>query len=641
MRGLLIPGAALLLGAAAPPSSAPRPAAPRPAAHWHLEPDRALPPPPDAAETGRPVAPPMIAAAPWPAPRLFGQVASEVREGLIDRPAATATPFSVELWLSDHVNRPVGALLAGVDEGGQAAWTLGYFSAAGNDKFERGAALRFGPVELPDAGRPPWRRYLNHIVGTFDGRSWRLYHNGVLAAEAAGPPAPFRSVHLAGYLAAEPHMRLPDLVRDASFHQKALSAVEVAAAFTGRQSEIVAATRGGEPALRFTAGPHLTPPGNREQALLWETDHRAAGTIEWGETAALGQRTTFSAPDRLHRAVLSGLKPDTAYFYRVTARDDAGALLDSGMLSFRTMPAAGAPLVFAATADTQERPFVAFRLARNIWEQRPHFLLLAGDLVGGEEDERRWHWTDEYFTGIGTVAARIPVLAARGNGDVDVVDPAGDVRRFTNFDRYHNQPDKGLGYFVRRIGDADFFVLDGNLALGERLSPGFRSRQRAWLEAALKASNARWKILVHHQPAYSSDDDDYGDAHAGATTGGDPDIRKDFVDLYDRLGVDLVISGHIHSYERSWPLTAGAPGCGGVTYLQLGGGGGDRERPAPTSQPITAALLAEHHHALFRLWGGELELQVYDAEGRLRDQAHLIPRSEARRRCPATSRKRH
>ena len=43
------------------------------------------------------------------------------------------------------------------------------------------------------------------------------------------------------------------------------------------------------------------------------------------------------------------------------------------------------------------------------------------------------------------------------------------------------------------------------------------------------------------------------------TTGGDPAIRQDFVDLYERLGVDLVLSGHIHAYERTWPLLAGHP----------------------------------------------------------------------------------
>lgn len=612
-------------------------------AHWHLVPDHALVLPADHADTPVPPAPPMLAPPAWRAPRLFGQEASDRREDLVAAGAPITGPFSVELWLSDHVDRPVGALAAGTGPDGRAAWTLGYFSALGNGKFDHGASLRFGPIELhpgADARLAPWRRYLHHLVGSFDGTRWRLYHNGVLVGEAIAPAAPFTRVHLAGYLAAEPHMRLPDLVRDAWVHDHAYDADEAAAAFARRRAEIEQATRGGEPGLRFTAGPYLTPPGTTEQPLLWETNLPATGVIEWGEQAGFGHRIAFDAADRLHRAVLTGLRPETTYYYRVTARAADGTMIDSGTLAFRSMPPAGAPLLFAATGDTQERPFINHALAQEIWQQRPAFLLLAGDLVGGEEDERRWHWTDEYFVGLGALVSRVPVLAARGNGDVDMVDAATDLRVFTNFDRYHNQPDQGRGYFSRRIGDVEFFVLDGNLALHEQQEPGWRARQRAWLAQALAASTARWKIAVHHQPAFSADDDDYGDSYAAATGNGDAEIRKDFVDLYERYGVDLVLSGHIHSYERSWPLRGGKPGCGGVTYVQLGGGGGDPERAQPFASPTAAALYSGFHYALFRVTGDRIELQMFDVEGHLRDTAAISPHAEAERACAASSNRR-
>lgn len=611
-----------------------------PNAHWHLVPDYPLiiaADAPDDPDSVPPVAPPMVQPQAWPAPRLFGQSASDLKEDLVDLPTPVSRPFSVELWISDHVSRPVGALLGGVDADGKLAWSLRYFSALGNGKFDAGAAIGFGPLDIQpvagDTAVAPWRRYLHHLIGTYDGRTWRLYHDGVLVREAIGPAAPFERIHLAGYLGAEPHMQLANLVRDVWVHDHALSANEVRRAFAARQAEIEQATRGAEPGLRFTAGPYLTPPGTTAQKLLWETDHPAAATLDWGMTAKFDHHLAFDGKDRLHRATLDGLIPDTVYFYRITATDADGQRLDSGTLAFRTMPAPGAPLIFAAMGDTQERPFINARLSRIIWEQRPHFLVLAGDLVGGEEDERRWHWTDEYFTGMGPLVARVPVLAARGNGDVDLVDAATDKRVFTNFDRYHNQPDDGRGYYGYRISDADFFVLDGNLALRERQEPGFRARQRAWLADALARSTARWKIAVHHQPAYSADDDDYGDGYAGATTNGDPDIRKDFVDLYERYGVDLVLSGHIHDYERTWPIRNGKPACGGVTYLQLGGGGGDHEQPAPVHGATTAALYRGFHVGLFRLWQDRLDMQLIDSEGRMRDSLTLQPHAQALKQC--------
>ena len=158
-----------------------------------------------------------------------------------------------------------------------------------------------------------------------------------------------------------------------------------------------------------------------------------------------------------------------------------------------------------------------------------------------------------------------------------------------------------------------------------------------WAPRTLRASTARWKIAVHHQPAWSSDDDDYGDAYSGPTNAGDPEIRKDFVDLYERYGVDMVLSGHIHSYERSWPLLGGRPACGGVTYLQIGGGGGDHEHAMPVHGTTAAALYDGFHALVARLWKDRLELQMLDTEGRIRDAVTLAPRSVERQACGVTN----
>ncbi|MCW2416986.1 MULTISPECIES: metallophosphoesterase [unclassified Sphingobium] len=618
-----------------------------PTAEWHFAPDYTLIPAPDAPEQPvQSLAAPMIAPPAWVPPRLYGQTASEVPSDLTHFPVPLAGPFSMELWLNDHVNRPVGVLIGGRDATGSTRWSLGDMSRLGNDKFDHGASLVFGPVTLEPTTRDhrlaPWRAYLHHLVGTYDGNRWRLYHNGQLVGEAEGLAQSVTDLGIAGYFGAEPFMRLPNLVRDAAFFDRALTPAEVATLWTVRQTEITDASRGTEPGLRFTAGPYLTPPGTTEQKLLWETNVPASASLDWGKSTAFDHHQTFATADRPHRATLGPLQPDTVYFYRVRATGADGAATDSGTLAFRTMPEPGAPLVFAAIGDTQERPFINFRLSQLAWEQRPHFLLIAGDLIGGEEDERRWHWTDEYFVGMGPLIARVPVLAARGNGDVDVADPARDIRLFTNFDRYHNQPDLGpdgehRGYYSRVIGDAEFFVLGGNLALRERQAPGFRGEQRAWLASALARSTARWKIAVHHQPAWSADDDDYGDSYAGPTTGGDPEIRKDFVDLYERHGVDLVLSGHIHSYERSWPILNGKPACGGVTYIQIGGGGGDLERAMPVRSNTAAAQFRGHHVLLARLWKDRLELSMSDSTGAVRDLITLEPRSQVGLRCTQQS----
>lgn len=53
--------------------------------------------------------------------------------------------------------------------------------------------------------------------------------------------------------------------------------------------------------------------------------------------------------------------------------------------------------------------------------------------------------------------------------------------------------------------------------------------------------------------------------------------------LYGQHGVEMVLTGHIHSYERRWPIEGGrVVDDGGAVYTITGGGGGGLETPSPT-----------------------------------------------------------
>ena len=64
-------------------------------------------------------------------------------------------------------------------------------------------------------------------------------------------------------------------------------------------------------------------------------------------------------------------------------------------------------------------------------------------------------------------------------------------------------------------GPVHVFALDSEGALN---SAADMAAQRAWLQAQLAASTARWQIVLFHHPAYSSDSDDYGNTWRGPTT---------------------------------------------------------------------------------------------------------------------------
>jgi hypothetical protein len=114
-----------------------------------------------------------------------------------------------------------------------------------------------------------------------------------------------------------------------------------------------------------------------------------------------------------------------------------------------------------------------------------------------------------------------------------------------------------------------FVVLDANRPTDPE--------QLAFAEQALAdAATAPWSVVVFHQPAYSC-------AHHGST----PDVLQAFAPLFGPRGVDLVLNGHDHDYQRFGPID-------GVTYVVTGGGGGSlydmRDCPEGTPGPMASAV---------------------------------------------------
>ncbi len=102
-------------------------------------------------------------------------------------------------------------------------------------------------------------------------------------------------------------------------------------------------------------------------------------------------------------------------------------------------------------------------------------------------------------------------------------------------------------YYTRRAGGVQLFLLDSNQVDS--------AAQTAWLERVLAASKVRWKIAAFHHPPFSCG------FHSG-----NEDVVDRWVPLFEHYGVQLVLSGHEHSYQRFKARH-------GVTYVVHGGGG--------------------------------------------------------------------
>lgn len=155
-------------------------------------------------------------------------------------------------------------------------------------------------------------------------------------------------------------------------------------------------------------------------------------------------------------------------------------------------------------------------------------------------------------------------------------------------------------FYQRRLGSVELFLLDSN-----RLGPS----QRDWLEAALAASGARWKVVAMHHPAYS----------CGGYLG-DERVRRRLVPIFEQGEVDLVLAAHDHNYQRFAE-------SGGVTYVVHGGGGAGLYplQPCPESFPRRVERRKRHGWLFLRADAGSLRVRSISRLGEVLDGFSLYP----------------
>lgn len=360
----------------------------------------------------------------------------------------------------------------------------------------------------------------------------------------------------------------------------------------------------------FLIRPYLQYSTQTEITILWETSHPASSLVEYGKSrfntgkAILDEKAGDVTLKHLHKVTLTPLAPETNYFYKVSSVTEAGDTIQSDVSPFKTAVHKDSPFAFTLFSDSQNNPAVWKKITTQALEERPNFALHAGDLVG--LGYRKEEWINEFFAPAHHFMKQIPIFSTLGNHEHDAA----------FYYQYMKNPEPAH-YYTFSYGNADFFMIDTD----QYQEPGTPLHQ--WLERALATSSATWKFVVQHHPPYSSEENDYGNTLYESSQYGD-DEAKLLVPLFEKYGVDMVFSGHLHMYERTWPIHEGkVVEKNGVIYLILGGSGGSLEKAAPNRTWFTNKVRTLHHYAYIAINGNELQYQAIDQDGNLFDHFTL------------------
>ncbi|MCW2928915.1 MAG: metallophosphoesterase [Thermoleophilia bacterium] len=221
-------------------------------------------------------------------------------------------------------------------------------------------------------------------------------------------------------------------------------------------------------------------------------------------------------------------------------------------LVFRSRPG-GAPQPldasawhFSAFGDFGNGTRAMRDVIKNIKAWKPEFVVSAGDQVYPDSSASNWESKLDPPEQFGGLASTVPFIPNMGNHDMK---PTAEeyFKRFPYVE--------GGRYFKASYKNVDMFSVDSN----QPVAPG--SPQHAWLEQALKDSKAAWKIVQVHHPMMSV----LSKFHYKETSR----LPGDLGPLLAKYGVDLLVAGHEHWYERSRPLNEA-----GTLQVTVGGGGG-------------------------------------------------------------------
>lgn len=313
--------------------------------------------------------------------------------------------------------------------------------------------------------------------------------------------------------------------------------------------------------------PYLQQIDSDSAIIVWTTNNGEQPLVEYGTDAAYGStasgetRTLSTLNTRMHRVRLSDLLPNTTYFYKLFT--DGEELLPDETLRFRTAPATGSsvPFTFLAFGDYGTGSSSQRALRDQMLRDSFDFLVTTGDNAyqNGAYNE----FDSKVFQVYGEVFARAGVFPALGNHDtytsngapyLDLFDLSTNAWRTADQERYYS-----FDY-----GNAHVVVLDSTAPLSED-DATTTDDMFDWLRSDLQQTSQPWKIAVLHHSPYS----------VGKSHGSDQRARSKLVPIFEQYGVQLVLSGHDHTYQRSKPLLDGqitTTQQGGVVYIVSGAG---------------------------------------------------------------------
>ena len=309
--------------------------------------------------------------------------------------------------------------------------------------------------------------------------------------------------------------------------------------------------------LTITRGPYLQKATTSGITIKWQTSMGTDSKINYGTSINnLNLSAVLQGSRTDHSITLAGLSPYTHYYYNIG--NVAGIIQGDVSNHFMTNPTIGKEghynfLVLGdCGTNTSVQKNVRDKYISYMKTDTTHGVLLVGDNAydAGLDAEYQSNFFNIYQN---TFLKNVMLWPAPGNHDYannTALIETQNVPYYTIFDTPENGesggvPSNNQAFYAYDYGNIHFLSLDSygsenNLLLYDTLGP-----QVTWIKKDLAANKQKWTVAYWHHPPYTM-----GSHNSDLETDLEK-IRTNFIKILERMGVDLILCGHSHNYERS------------------------------------------------------------------------------------------
>jgi len=245
---------------------------------------------------------------------------------------------------------------------------------------------------------------------------------------------------------------------------------------------------------------------------------------------ASSEKFTSDLNEALYHSVeFSGLQPDTMYAYRVGDGRNW-----SEWNQFRTTSDRPAPLEFLYVGDAQNDIWEFWsRLIRRGYTTAPtaRFIVHAGDLVNRAARDAEW---GEWHQAPGWLNRSVVSFPTPGNHEYGAV--PGKKQVAPHWRPMFTLPRNG----VAGVEESNYYLDIQGVRMIALNSNERQKEQIEWLDKLLANNPNKWTILTFHHPIFSA-----------AKSRDNKELRESWQPVFDKHAVDLVLTGHDHTYARS------------------------------------------------------------------------------------------